>query len=242
MSTLDTSSTVAQWVSKFPQTSRLFEQLQIDYCCGGGVVLADVCERQKLDANAILTQLEDAIAHPQHESTENWSDSGLCELCDHIQQTHHAYLRKELPRLTELVDKVASAHGANHPKLGGLQEVFAALRAELEPHMFKEEQILSPAIRQMEEAASSPHFPFGTVANPIRMMEHEHDNAGNALARIRELTDDFLLPDDACNTYRVMLDSLRQLEGDLHQHIHKENNILFPRARALESSLDKMGT
>ena len=231
MSTLNTSSTVAQWVSEFPQTSRLFEQLKIDYCCGGGIVLAEACERRKLDANTIVAQLTKFVSDPQNESTENWQRSGLGELCDHIQQTHHAYLRKELPRLTGLVDKVAGAHGANHPKLRDLQQVFAELRAELEPHMFKEEQILFPAIRQVEQAASRPSFPFGTVANPIRMMEHEHDNAGSALSQIRELTDEFLPPEDACNTYRVMLDSLRQLEEDLHQHIHKENNILFPRRR-----------
>lgn len=238
MSTLDTTSTVAQWVSKFPQTSRLFEQLRIDYCCGGGIPLAEACKRLKLDANAIVAQLKDLASDPQHKSSQNWQTADLSDLCDHIQQTHHAYLREELPRLSALVDKVANAHGVKHPKLQKLKHAFAELRAEMEPHMFKEEQILFPAIREMEKAASRPSFPFGTVADPIRMMEHEHDNAGNALTLIRELTDEFAPPTDACNTYRVMLDSLHQLERDLHQHIHKENNILFPRAQTLESSLN----
>ena len=238
MTTLDTNSTVAQWVSEFPQTSRLFEQLQIDYCCGGNVVLGEACQRQRLDAEDIVVQLTQFAADPQHEAAENWLQSGLSNLCNHIEQTHHEYLRQELPRLTDLVDKVVKAHGEHHPKLRELQRVFAALRNELEPHMFKEEQILFPAIRQLEAAANRPSFPFGTVANPIRMMEHEHDNAGSALASLRELTDEFRPPKDACNTYRVMLDSLDQLEKDLHQHIHKENNILFPRAQALESSLN----
>ena len=242
MQSLDTQSTVAQWVAEHPQTSRLFEQLKIDYCCGGSIALAEACEKQKLNADEVLAQLTDCVADPQQEPVENWQTASLGALCDHIEQTHHAYLRQELPRLTGLVDKVNNAHGANHPKLAQLQQVFAELRSELEPHMFKEEQILFPAIRQLEAAATQPSFPFGTVANPIRMMEHEHDNAGGALSRIRELTDDFVPPDDACNTYRVMLDSLHQLEQDLHQHIHKENNILFPRAQELESSLSNAGT
>ncbi len=114
--------------------------------------------------------------------------------------------------------------------------MFAELRAELEPHMFKEERILFPAIRQLEQSADAPAFPFGTVANPIGMMEHEHDNAGVALASIRTLTSAYQVPEDACNTYRAMLDGLRELEVNMHQHVHKENNILFPRAVELEAT------
>ena len=241
MSTLSTKSTVGQWVSEYPQTARVFEELQIDYCCGGGIALAEACGKKQLDADNIVARLTEIVANARDEPTENWLETQLTELCDHIEQTHHAYLRQELPRLTEIVDKVVAAHGAKHAELGELKQVFAALRAELEPHMFKEEQILFPAIRQLEAAANRPSFPFGTVANPIRMMEHEHDTAGNALADIRRLTRDFLPPDGACNTYRVMLDSLQALEGDLHQHIHKENNILFPRAQKLEASISVAG-
>jgi regulator of cell morphogenesis and NO signaling len=237
MSTLDTNSTVAQWVSEYPQTAPVFEELQIDYCCGGNIVLAEACGSRQLDPNAIVAKLARTVADPMQEPADNWTESALADLCEHIQTTHHAYLRQELPRLSGLVDKVLAAHGGKHPELKELQQVFASLRAELEPHMFKEEQILFPAIRQMERTASQPNFPFGTVANPIRMMEHEHEAAGNALGRIRELTNGFLPPEGACNTYRVMLDALAQLEHDTHQHIHKENNILFPRAQQLEASL-----
>jgi regulator of cell morphogenesis and NO signaling len=107
----------------------------------------------------------------------------------------------------------------------------------MEPHMFKEEQVLFPAIRQLERSTGRPSFPFGTVANPIRMMEHEHDTAGYALSRIHTLTRDYEIPADACNTYRAMLAGLRQLELDMHVHVHKENSILFPRAIELEGSL-----
>ncbi len=237
MSTLNAKSTVAQWVSENPQTAKVFEELQIDYCCGGGIALAEACEKKQLDANEVLSHLQQIAGDPSHESRENWLEVRLGELCDHIETTHHAYLRNELPRLAKLIGKVVDAHGASHPGLRQLQQVFSELRAELEPHMMKEERILFPAIRQLEEATAQPSFPFGTVVNPISMMEHEHDAAGNALARIRDVTNGFQPPDDACNTYRIMLDALQRLGRDLQRHIHKENFILFPKARKLESSL-----
>ncbi len=237
MPTLDKNSTVAQWVAQYPQTAPLFEQFQIDYCCHGAVALGEACDKTQLDVNRVIAQLTEAVAHSREEVTKNWLESPLNELCDHIQETHHAYLRQELPRLTELIDKVVTAHAANHPELGELKQVYASLRAELEPHLLKEEQILFPAIRQLEDVATLPSFPFGTVANPIRMMENEHVAAGDALLQIRKLANDFLPPDGACNTYRVMLDALQSLERDLHQHIHKENYILFPKSQQLEKSL-----
>ena len=127
MTMLDTNSTVAQWVSEYPQTARVFEELQIDYCCGGGRTLSQACETKQLDANTVMAQLARAVADPQQETTENWLDAELADLCDHIQETHHTYLREELPRLTGLVDKVVAAHGENHPELPELQQVFAAL-------------------------------------------------------------------------------------------------------------------
>ncbi len=236
MSTLDVNSTVGQWVVEYPRTARVFEDCQIDYCCGGGTSLADACAKNSLDVKKVMAELTLVVANPEPEPERDWSESSLTELCDHIQQTHHAYLRGELPRLEAIMEKVAAAHGEAHPETNEVKKLFAELRAELEPHMFKEEQILFPAIRAMEAASSRPLFPFGTVANPIRMMEHEHDAVGDALARLRTLTKDFRVPDDACNTYRVMLDGLKQLEADLHTHIHKENNILFPRAQTLENT------
>lgn len=238
MPTLDANSTVAEWVCEHPQTARVFEELQIDYCCGGDTALADACEKQQLDAEAVVARLRDAVAAPTQEPAEDWAEARLANLCEHIQSTHHTYLRQEFPRLIRLTDKVVSAHGEHHPELKELQKVLELLRAELELHMHKEEQILFPAIQQMERAASLPSFPFGTVANPIRMMEHEHDAAGEALARIRELANGFQPPADACNTYHEMLDSLQKFEQDMHQHVHKENNILFPRAEKLEASLN----
>jgi regulator of cell morphogenesis and NO signaling len=229
-------TTVGQWVARHPQLSRLFESLKIDYCCGGGVTLADACQGRRVDPEQVLAQIHEAIG-ARSADERDWTQASLAALCDHIEQTHHAYLKNELPRLTAIVAKVAAVHGEHHPELRQVERTFAELRAELEPHMFKEERILFPAIRHLEQAAAPPAFPFGTVANPIRMMEFEHDHSGDALERIRALTGDYQPPEGACNTYRAMLDGLRQLEQDMHLHVHKENNILFPRAVEVEGSL-----
>jgi regulator of cell morphogenesis and NO signaling len=160
----------------------------------------------------------------------------LIELAEHIEETHHAYLREELPRLDFMTEKVSRVHGDKEPRLLRVREAFVALKAELEPHMMKEERVLFPIIRELEASASRPEFHCGSVANPIRQMEHEHDQAGDALAIIREATDDFVPPEWACNTYRAMLDSLEKLEADMHQHVHKENNVLFPKAIEMEAA------
>lgn len=235
MTKLDTDSTVGRWVVEHPCTARVFEALKIDYCCGGGSSLALACSQRHLDAEQVLAELNRAVADAASGPEEDWTRLSASALCDHIEQTHHVYLRRELPRLTNLIEQVVAAHGERHPELSEVRFVFANLRGELEPHMMKEEQILFPAIRKLEAAPQPPHFPFGTVANPIHMMEHEHAVAGDALTRLRALTHDYHPPEDACNTYRVLLDSLQQLEADLHLHIHKENNILFPQAQALEA-------
>ncbi|MFO0903228.1 MAG: iron-sulfur cluster repair di-iron protein [Pirellulales bacterium] len=230
MSRLDLDSPVGQWVAERPNTSRVFEAFQIDYCCGGDKSLRQVCAERRLDTGDVLRQLDAAEADSVGASANRWDLETLTALCDHIESNHHAYLKSELPRLQTMIAKVVGAHGASHPEMKEVASAFAALQAELVPHMFKEEQILFPAIRRLELANSGGSFPFGTVANPIRMMEHEHESAGDALSRIRRATGDYQIPHDACNTYRAMLDGLRRLELDLHEHIHKENNILFPRA------------
>ncbi len=236
MSHVDQSTTVGGYVAEHPQAARVFEELEIDYCCGGDQTIHQACTDHRISVDDLVARLEEANANSPDESFKDWTQVAATELCDHIEQTHHAFLRKELPRLSELVDQVAQAHSDRHPEVLELQSVFGELRAELEPHMLKEEQILFPAIRHLEQSAIYPQFSFGTVANPIRVMEQEHDAAGSALKRIRELTHDFRPPTDACRTWEVMLEGLRELERDMHQHVHKENNILFPNAQRLEAS------
>lgn len=235
--TLKISDPVGAWVTSHPATSRVFEQHGIDYCCGGNRPLEEACWKGKVDAQAVLAELTEVVSNGGPKAQEDFSAKTLIEMCDSIVATHHEYLKRELPRLTQLVDKVASVHGSHHEWLNSLKASYDQLRDELNPHMFKEEQILFPAIRTIEQSGQVPAFPFGSVHNPIRMMEHEHDVAGQALRDIRSASSDFTLPEGGCNTFRAMLDGLRELEADLHQHIHKENNILFPRASRLAAEL-----
>ena len=230
---------VGAWVAEYPATSRVFEQHRIDYCCGGSRPLEEACRSQQADAQVVLAELRQVVsqANGHDDPDDAFSSLSLADMCDSIESTHHEYLTHELPRLGQLVDKVASVHGEQHEWLHRLSESFQRLRNELVPHMLKEEQMLFPAIRTIEQSGAVPSFPFGSVDNPIRMMEHEHDVAGQALRGIREDSSDFTLPEGGCNTFRAMLDGLRELEVDLHRHIHKENNVLFPRASRMAHEL-----
>ncbi|MCH8145771.1 MAG: iron-sulfur cluster repair di-iron protein [Gemmatimonadetes bacterium] len=230
--------TVGQMVVERPQRSRVFDRLHIDYCCGGKRTLEEACAKRGLDLKAVLAELEafDAEAEAQGDAVRP-ANLTMTELADDIERTHHAYLREELPRLGDLVKKVSAVHGQAHPWLSGLTSVYAELVAELEPHMLKEEQILFPLIRELDQATTAPSFHCGSVGNPIRMMEMEHQNAGAALDRIREMTTDYEIPEGACNSFRAMLSGLEHLEADLHLHIHKENEILFPKASEMEAKL-----
>ncbi len=235
MPEIDLNLPVGTLVANDPSLVRLFEELRIDYCCHGSVSLAAACQERQLDPQQVLQRLNGAEGSSP--DIRNWAVASLIELCDHIEQTHHAYLRKELPRLEQLAAKVAEVHGSRHPELHQVRVVFQQLQAELIPHMMKEEQILFPAIRQLEVASQPINLPFGSVQNPIQMMEHEHDVAGHALGKLHELTSGYRIPLDACNTYGALLQGLHALELDLHQHIHKENNILFPKAKTQEATL-----
>lgn len=231
------SITVGQLVAERPARSKVLEKFGIDYCCGGKRELDDVCAELGLDPAVVQHELDQCDKTAP--ADKDWLNAGLTELCDHIEQTHHKYLTEELPALAQLVEKVASVHGENHPGLREVARIYAELREELELHKQKEEQILFPFIRELEKATEMPCFHCGSVAHPIAVMEQEHDRAGSAIHQIRALTHDFKVPEDACNSYRAMLHRLAHFEEDLHQHVHKENNILFPRAVALEQKLMK---
>lgn len=237
--TLDLQTAVGDIVKQRPARSRVFEKLQIDYCCGGKLPLAEACQKREIDPRDVLRELEESDAQPGPDEARpvDADAMSLAELVDHIERTHHEYLKAELPRLDGLTQKVLDVHGKHDPRLADVRRAFVALREELVGHMMKEEQVLFPIVRQLESATAMPAFHCGSVANPIRQMEYEHDNAGQALATLSELTDGYQPPEWACNTYRAMLDGLKQLEWDLHQHIHKENNVLFPKAMDLEDQL-----
>ena len=229
-----TADTVGSIVAQRPALSRVYEQAGIDYCCGGKIPLEQACRKKGINPQQFLATLESAGAAVGDASVDAAAMS-LTALADHIEATHHSYLKSELPRLDAMTQKVAAVHGGEDARLHQVRETFLALAAEMTSHMMKEEQILFPMVRQLESSSTATVFHCGSLANPIGVMELEHDQAGAALAKLRQLTDGFNPPDWACNTYRAMLDALAHLEGDLHQHVHKENNILFPNAIALES-------
>lgn len=233
---LSVETTVSDLVVERPSRSRVFEELGIDYCCGGGVPLVEACAGAGLDLDKVLAELERREAG-QTGDEAGLTDMGLDELVDHIVETHHAYLKEELPRLSFLVDKVANVHGGAHPELLELRGMFERLRAELDEHTAKEERMLFPACKEIEGAETIPSLPFGSVKNPIAAMMAEHVDTGEGLGKIRELTGEYAVPKDACNTYRAMLDGLADLERDTHYHVFKENSILFPKAAAAETAL-----
>ena len=217
----------------------VFERLGIDYCCHGATPLEKACAERSLDVDHVLAEIAESDQRGVNEDVDrvDYSAMPAGDLADQIVATHHVYLRRELPRLSELIDKVVAAHSSNHPELIEVRQTFAALRQELEMHLMKEERVLFPLVKQLEAVLEPFSIHCGTVENPIRVMEHEHDSAGSALQRIRELTSNYRAPDDGCASFTALYDGLSCLESDLHLHIHKENNILFPRAAALESAL-----
>jgi regulator of cell morphogenesis and NO signaling len=231
-----TEKTVRELAVENPASTRIFERLHIDYCCGGNRTLEEACRVAGVPLESVLRSLDTAAPTPTPD--REWTTEPLAELVGHIRETHHVYTRDALARITQLLDKVCSVHGANHPELHGIRTTFATLTQELAMHLMKEEMMLFPYIVRMEEAvlAGEPVLPapFGTVRNPVAMMMREHDGAGEDLREIRAASNGYTAPADACITYQTLYRTLAEFEADLHQHIHLENNILFPRALAME--------
>ena len=236
MTTFTAQDTVGDIVTRTPALSRIFEKARIDYCCGGKRPLGEVCQEKGIDVEAILTELGVA-ASVESGPTLDLETVSLSDLVDNIVGMHHVYLRTEVPRLDALTAKVASVHGDKDERLLSVREKYTALADEISSHMVKEEQMLFPMIKELDGNDTNPEFHCGSISNPILQMESEHDDVGATLAALSDLTDNYTPPDWACNTYRAMLDGLNDLERDLHQHIHKENNVLFPRTLAQENEL-----
>jgi len=234
-----TEKTVRELAVENPATTRIFEKLGIDYCCGGNQSLEEACRAANLSVDRVLNSLEMAEqttrATPQ---IHDWQREPLADLIARIKNTHHKYTREEIARLAPLFEKVCSVHGENHPELLRMRATFAGLAQELTMHMMKEEMVLFPYIVRMEEAVIQHEpilpAPFGSVQNPVAMMEHEHASAGNALRGMRQESGGYVAPPDACISFQTLYKALADFEADLHQHIHLENNILFPRAIAME--------
>lgn len=230
---------VGQLVTESPSRSRVFENLKIDYCCGGKIPLVEACQKRGLEVESVVAMLDQADADSAGITAEKIDPDSmsLTELADHIENVHHAYLWSELPRLDQITDRVNRVHGDKDPRLGTVRTAFSDLQGEMLNHMMKEEQILFPMIRGIESGGAPGAGLRGSISIPIQEMEAEHEHAGDALSIMREATDGFQPPEWACNTYRAMLDGLAVLERDLHQHVHKENNVLFPKAIGLEQRM-----
>jgi len=228
---------VGDLVRDRPRRSRVFQTLRIDFCCDGGATLEAACVRRGLDPQSVL----EAIAEDDQRPEEGGVDVDamtLTELADHVEATHHAYLREELPRIDKMTEKVSRVHGDSDPRLREVRRAFLAFQAEVIPHLMKEEMVLFPYLRRLEaEGAAAPAFHCGSVADPIRQMVHEHEQAGAALRVMHEATDGYAPPEWACNTYRAMLDALAELERDTHLHVHAENHVLFPKGLAKYETL-----
>jgi regulator of cell morphogenesis and NO signaling len=237
---INSEMTVREVAARLPESTRLFETLKIDYCCGGGRSLTEACASAGVEVNNVIVQLKALDESGESENASiDFQKLSLIKLSEHILETHHVFTKSEMGRIQALAEKVIGVHGANHPELLAVGELWQRLCLDLSPHMFKEEQILFPYIVALEQAETGgrpiPFAPFGTVQNPIRMMMLEHDTAGDLLRRLREVTADYRVPADGCISYQTLYQALENFEKDLHQHIHLENNILFPKAVELES-------
>ena len=234
------TKTIREIALEAPLTTRVFEEFKIDYCCGGRIPFAEACEKAGVDPAAVMSKLENALNAPAVKDNSAESKTQT-ELIEYIVDKHHVFTRNELERLLPLMNKVAMKHGEHHPELFEIKELFMAATDDLMPHMRKEEMVLFPYIEQLEFAttgggvAPMPHF--GTVRNPVRMMMFEHETVGDILRKMRSLSNDFTPPEGACPSYRGLYVGLEELEKDLHQHIHLENNVLFPRAIEMEEKL-----
>jgi len=223
-----------------PHATRIFEKLKIDYCCGGDRQLGEACATAGVELEALEQMLQET-GTLVNDCRPDFQKLSAAQLIKYILDTHHVFTKTEMARLDALSTKVVAVHGENHYELLAVKTLLRQLCDDLTQHMFKEEQVLFPFIVKMEQSRLqdrlAPFAPFGTVNNPIRMMMKEHDTAGEILRELRLLTSDFTVPADGCISYQTLYQALEAFEQDLHQHIHLENNILFPQAVALEQGV-----
>ncbi|WP_064966998.1 iron-sulfur cluster repair di-iron protein [Tenacibaculum ovolyticum] len=231
--------TVADYVTENIKTAHIFKKHGIDFCCGGAISVKEACAKNNVDSKVLENELlkVDAVK----DVIEDYNKWELDFLMIYIENVHHTYVKESLPLISEYANKVAKVHGNHYTEVVKVNELFHTVANELISHMQKEEQILFPFIKKLVDAKKTEKknvfAPFGTVKNPIQMMEHEHENAGDIFKNIADLTNNYTPPKEACNTFKALYAKLDEFEKDLHQHIHLENNILHPKAIALEKKL-----
>jgi regulator of cell morphogenesis and NO signaling len=232
------ATSVGQLLVERPARAGVFNAFGIDFCCGGRRSLAQACGEHGVDPHRLLAALNASeAAGGETDQHGDWSGTTIAHLIDHIESAHHAYIRRELPRIEALLDEGVAARGTTGPELETLRSLFAQFRSEMESHMRKEELVLFPLCRSLEIQRQAAEFRCGPLHSPIRVLVAEHDDAGDALERFRSLTNDYAPPSDGCAACAAAFDGLRRLEADMHHHVHEENNILFPMALAAEAEL-----
>ena len=226
------TQSLAQIVNNDYRTAAVLERYQLDFCCKGKRSLQKACAEGSVPVGNVLSDLEKLAVGSNFALSSRFGQLTLAQLCDYIVNMHHSYVRNEMPAIHQYLIKVASKHGDRHPELYTILELFTPVMEEMQQHMQKEELILFPRIKEVEDLSSQggSHIDAAYLLAPIEAMETEHDHAGTALSSIRKLTNDFMIPVDACTTFRLLYHSLQAFEADLHQHVHLENNILFPKA------------
>jgi len=231
--------TVAEVVTENIKAAHIFKKHGIDFCCGGGITIEKACAKNGVDYAVLGKELEEIDENvPRAYNYDSW-DLGF--LSDYIVNTHHKYVEESIPVLLEYAAKVANVHGHHYKEVVEINELVIEIAKELAVHMKKEELILFPFIKQLviaDKKKLKPDLPlFGTVNDPIEMMEDEHENAGDIFKRIAKLSNNYTPPTEACNTFRALYAKLQEFEDDLHRHVHLENNILFPKTKILEQKL-----
>jgi regulator of cell morphogenesis and NO signaling len=230
--------TVGEVVAADFRAAAVLEQFGIDFCCGGRRTLEEACRAAAADPDVVVRAL-DALP-PAADADDDVTQWPIPRLIDFILSTHHAYVRSAMPAIARHLAKLTEVHGARHPELSRVAAYFDQIVGDLSQHMMKEEQVLFPYVRELaerDESCGRAQSPFGTVANPIRMMEREHQEVGDAMRIIRELTRGYKAPEDGCTTYEIGMAELQEFERDLHRHVHLENNVLFPAALRIEERL-----
>lgn len=234
MGTFHSSQKIGEIVTKFPKSADILKEYKIDFCCGGDRPLLTAVKEQGLNETEVLGKINSLYEKFKDVKTKdkNWEEASFSELADHILNTHHAYLWEELPKISELTNKILRVHGEHHPELSKVHRLFHNLKMELEEHLIKEETIQYPAIREYDKNKSQAEL--DRAVNITKELEDEHTGAGDILKELRKITNDYKVPEDGCNSYRLTYSKLEELEADTFQHIHLENNILFPRLLELK--------
>lgn len=229
---------VGETVAKDFRLASVFDKYGIDFCCGGGQTISEVCKRKNIDTEGLLRSINEMTASKANKEID-YDSWPIDLLADYIEKKHHRYVREQMPVIKKFLDKLCKVHGERHPELFKINELFSAVVEELTKHLRKEEMVLFPYIRKMVTTYNGKILEtpeFRSVKNPINMMMDEHDTEGERFRKIGELTSNYTPPDDACNTYKAAFVLLKEFESDLHIHIHLENNILFPKTITFEEN------